>query len=189
MRISVVISILFLLVGCNNKKGVNEAGTIKINNQIQKQSIEEAQNKDSIVIEEIIFGRFCGECGGNCAPMFRLNIMGNVATLWADYENDYFKGTEYLKFKTDLNKNNKLSIACDILKHFPQILKTMKPGEKTFGCPDCTDGCGIYVEITESGWLPINKKFRIDLYASDNVPTEITDYAKYINLKIKLLLK
>lgn len=189
MKYSIVF--LFLLVSCElqyQDKNIVESEIISIDSTNQ---LIDIPLKDAFLLHQIVFGRFCGECSGNCAPMFRLNLCGNVSTLWADYNNNYFKGESYLKFDTDLNKKEKLAIAYDIMYRLPKILRAWKSDIKRFGCPDCTDGCGIYIEIGNTDSDRPTKKFALDLYPTerDSVPKEITEYAKYINTKINELMR
>ncbi len=53
-------------------------------------------------IDYIIFGRFCGECGGECATMYKLDILNNK--LFADHTDSYWeykRGTP-MKFATTI---------------------------------------------------------------------------------------
>lgn len=179
------------MVSCVGKYSNKSEPEGRINGEDSINLLTDLVTQDSIKIDEIIFGRFCGECGGNCAPMFRLNTEGNANTLWADYDNNYFKGTDSLKFETDLNKSEKLNIAYDVMWKLPRVLREMKTDFKRFGCPDCTDGCGIYLEIRSFSENNIRKRFALDLYPQDkdSIPEEVSAYAQYISLKVNELEK
>lgn len=166
------------MIGCTNK--ANETGNIDfpVEEVVLTESASESQ--DSIFRGELIFGRFCGHCIGNCTPMFRFNSMGNVTTLWADYENGFFKGNGALKFATDLNQRELVDKAHQVVRELPEELVNATKDETTYGCPDCTDGCGIYIEFTnELGGN--SKRFRLDWEPSDSISQEITEYANFVN--------
>ncbi len=40
-------------------------------------------------MEYFVVGMFCGECGGDCAPMYKFDCRTN--RLFADHTNSYFK--------------------------------------------------------------------------------------------------
>jgi hypothetical protein len=127
-------------------------------------------------IDYIIFGRFCGECGGECATMYKLDILNNK--LFADHTDSYWeykRGTP-MKFATTIVNKTKESITRQILDSIPNfILVTTKPIQK-FGCPDCTDGCGIYLEIKDDTTV---KKFYID-NQTEQLTGDIKLFAEYI---------
>jgi len=52
-----------------------------------------------------------------------------------------------------------MDIAMDIQKHIPDSLLLTTDTIKRFGCPDCTDGGGIYLQIQQGS---IVKKINID---------------------------
>jgi hypothetical protein len=52
-----------------------------------------------------------------------------------------------------------------------------------FGCPDCTDGCGIYLETK---FDTVIKKFYID-YQTEELPKEIRSFAEFLKRTIKQL--
>lgn len=175
-----------LMIGWSNKS----SQTINIDDSAKGLALRETKSEsiDSSYVGEIIFGRFCGQCIRNCAPMFRLNTTGKATTLWADYEDSYFKGNGTLKFATDLNQRELIDKAYQVMWKLPKALLDAAQDEKTFGCPDCTDGCGIYIEFTtELGGK--SKRFRLDWGPSDSIPKEITDYADFVDSTINEIMK
>jgi hypothetical protein len=124
----------------------------------------------------IIFGVFCGECSGHCATMYRYNMMGNSNTLLVDSTDSYFKNYGKVVCKTQINDIDKFKIANKLVQQIPKtFLKTDKPKE-TFGCPDCTDGCGIYFEVGQDTAI---KKFYIDYHTSE-LDKEVKDFGEFI---------
>jgi hypothetical protein len=191
MKYNPVIVLAFILVSC---KESTQNRQVDLQKQLQAEHAQPAgeQDKDiadSAGFDEMVFGRFCKECPRDCAPMFRLNTMGNATTLWADFEDNYFKGDSALEFKTKLNNQKKLEIAFQIMGKLPRSLQEWKANPYTFGCPDCTDECGIYVEFANYPSKGGKKRFRIDRDKLDEVPPEITAYAEYVHQKIDELLK
>lgn len=175
-----------LLISCKENSRYNKYAESSTKGLVLPES--KSGNKDSTYVQEIIFGRFCGECSGNCAPMFRLNTSGNATTLWADYDNTYFKRNGNLEFKTDLNRQELIGKAYQVVRKLPKVLLNSMLVEKTFGCPDCADGCGIYIEFTtEPGEKP--KKFKLDWGPSDRIPKVITDYAGFVDSTINEIMK
>jgi hypothetical protein len=186
MKTIYIIMAITLMIGCSNKS----SETRNVDHSAKGLTLPQTKSEsvDSSYVGEIIFGRFCGECIGNCAPMFRLNTMGNATTLWADYENNYFKGNGTLEFATDLNQRELIDKAYQVMWKLPKALLNAKQDEKTFGCPDCTDGCGIYIEfMTELGGK--SKIYRLDWGPSDSIPKEITDYADFVDTTINEIMK
>ena len=72
--------------------------------------------------KQIIFGRYCGECNGICAPMFRLIINQKEPTLYADFNDTYFNLEHRTEFNSDLNQEQKLEIANEIAEKIPDTL-------------------------------------------------------------------
>ena len=191
MKYNSVIALAFILLSCNESIQNRQ---VDVQKQLQVQQAQPAGEQDNDVgdsagFDEMVFGRFCKECPRACAPMFRLNTMGNTTTLWADFEDNYFAGDSALEFKTNFNNQKKLKIAFQIMGNLPRSLLEWKANTYTFGCPDCTDECGIYVEFANYPSKSGKKRFRIDRDKSDEVPAEITAYAEYVNQQIDQLLK
>ncbi|MEO1655278.1 MAG: hypothetical protein AAFU64_17165, partial [Bacteroidota bacterium] len=102
------VSICSLLVGCSQ----NVSDFQEKESRDKKDPVDEKEETDSILASRVnyfIFGRFCGECSFECAPMFRFNSDGNAMTLQADYEDSYFE--DKLIFKIQISDLNKKRIA------------------------------------------------------------------------------
>jgi hypothetical protein len=153
--------LLFAFSAC----GQTSSGTQTISNETK-------QNDPSY----IIFGVFCGECSGHCATMYRYNMMGNSNTLFVDNTDSYFKNYGKVVCKTQITDIAKFQIVNKLVQQIPKAcLKTDKT-EQTYGCPDCTDGCGIYFEIGK-GSTP--KKFYIDYHISE-LEKEAKDFGEFV---------
>ncbi|MBK9248973.1 MAG: hypothetical protein IPM69_12875 [Ignavibacteria bacterium] len=135
-------------------------------------------------IDQIIFGVYCGECGNHCATMYRYSMGGNQNSFSADFTDSYFNKSEII-FNTYFNDKYHFDIGHDIASHIPVELLTLSKSSERFGCPDCTDGCGIYFEITKAN---TKQKFYIDFQTSQ-LTGEIKNFADYLKTKIAQLGK
>jgi hypothetical protein len=109
--------------------------------------------------------------------MYRYNMMGNQNSLFVDSTDSFFnRGDSDIVFGTQITDMAAFDVASDIVRHIPdQLLASTKPAE-VFGCPDCTDGCGIYFEILKDGMV---RKFYID-YQTHSLTGEIKRFAEYL---------
>lgn len=187
MKIRLLTVLAFILLGCHGSNHTKESATSDVKTAESQQPEKENTAADSVVIDQMVFGRYCKECHARCAPMFRLNTWGNASTLRADFEDNYFKGDSALTFSTDLRE--KLPLAYEVLEKLPESLRDWKADTYQFGCPDCYDGCGIYIEFSAFQQGNARKRFWIDWQPSEKVPAEITAYAGYVNQKIDELIK
>ena len=174
-RLNIILFFLIFL-SCNQstdpKSGLNKQDSISV-------------VKNNTKIRRIIFGIYHGECGNHCATMFEYNMMGNVNTLLADYTDSYFKNHGEINFETIINDNRKSLLASSIVEHIPNLLLTTTKDDEVFGCPDCTDGGGIYFEIvTENGI----KKFNIDAITS-KLSGDVKRFAEFLIPAIEELKK
>lgn len=166
------------LFGCQNKS----TNTAAKHNPNEVAKIDTTGNKSEIKGDQIIFGVYCGECSNHCATMYRYVMNGNQNSFSADSTDSYFKKTE-LVFETDLNDKFHFDIGKEIFSNIPdKLLNSVKTSEQ-FGCPDCTDGCGIYFEITIEGR---KRKFDID-YQTANLKGDIKTFAEFLKDRIRKL--
>lgn len=132
-------------------------------------------------IEQMTVGVFCGECGNHCATMYRYYLGGNANMLWVDNTDSYFKkGEDKMTFETQITDIKKYELVNDIIKHIPDSLLLTEKTRQCFGCPDCTDGCGIYLEIVQNKKA---KKFAID-YHTSQLDSYIKEFAEYLIITI-----
>ncbi|MGC4104065.1 hypothetical protein [Ferruginibacter sp.] len=165
------IGILIIVFSCK-QAGNNKSTQATTNNaETTKDSLTIPANKK---LTSIVFGRFCGMCVGECATMYKLDIVNNK--LLVDHTDSYWeyrRGTP-MKFDAVINDEKKLLIAKQFLDSIPeQLLHTDKAAER-FGCPDCTDGCGIFVETKCD---TTTKMFLID-YQTSQLSGEIKLFAE-----------
>lgn len=134
-------------------------------------------NDDSIEINEqnfLIFGHFYGKCiGEGCVETFKLTDK----KLFEDTIDDYIgQNFEFMELE-----NDKFEKVKNLVDFFPNQL--LNKSETVFGCPDCADGGGLFIQYSESGNL---KSWRID-QSKNNVPTYLHNFIDKVNEKIGLI--
>jgi hypothetical protein len=134
-------------------------------------------NDDSIEINEqnfLIFGHFYGKCiGEGCVETFKLTDK----KLFEDNIDDYIgQNFEFMELE-----NDKFEKVKNLVDFFPNQL--LNKSETVFGCPDCADGGGLFIQYSESGNL---KSWRID-QSKNNVPTYLHNFIDKVNEKIGLI--
>lgn len=135
-------------------------------------------NKDDVLELKtnnyLIFGHYYGQCAGErCVETFKLT----GTKLFEDTNDDY--SLENLNF-TELD-NSKFEQVKDIVDEFPERL--LNEDTKIFGCPDCADGGGLFIQYSNNGNI---KSWRID-QVKDNIPTYLHSFIDKVNAKIQLL--
>jgi hypothetical protein len=123
-------------------------------------------------ITQLVLGVFCGECNNDCARMYRYSVIGNKESLSVDYTDSYFQnGVDSMVFETEIVDLKKKELFQDLIKHIPKHILLREKSNQIFGCPDCNDGCGIYLEIMQNQAV---KRIKIDCQKS-----KLTDDMKY----------
>ena len=132
---------------------------------------------DNITINEqnfLVFGHFYGECGGeDCIETFKLTD----EKLFEDTIDDY--SGQNLEFE-ELENGVFLQVN-DLPDFFPNQL--LNESETVFGCPDCADGGGIFIQYSENGNVT---SWRIDQVKS-NVSSYLHDFIDKVNEKIGII--
>lgn len=108
----------------------------------------------------LIFGHYYGFCQGEtCIETYKLTS----SSLYEDLADDYSKS---LPFQFMELSNNQFLKVDDLMDYFPDDLRSQS--DTTFGCPDCVDQGGLYIELVENGvsqkWRVDNDKFRVQVY-------------------------
>ena len=134
-------------------------------------------NDDGFSLNErdfLIFGHFYGECLGEaCVETFKLT----GTKLFEDIVDDY--AGETLDF-VELS-NEKYETVRDLEDFFPSRLLSAK--ETVFGCPDCADGGGLFIQYSANGKV---QSWRID-QDKRQVPDYLHSFIDRVNLKIGLI--
>lgn len=131
---------------------------------------------DTNNVDYLIFGHFYGECfGEECVETFKLT----GEKLFEDDIDDYSgKNLNFNELEAD-----KFDLVKDLFNYFPNELKN--ESAEIFGCPDCADGGGIFIEYSENG---IVNSWRIDQNKNE-IPEYLHDFIDEVNEKILLINK
>lgn len=134
-------------------------------------------NDDSLTLSEndfLIFGHFYGMCGGeDCVKTYKLTD----TKLFEDTVKDYSgQDLDFVELENHTFKNSK-----DLVDFFPYQL--LNNDEDVFGCPDCADGGGLFIQYSDNGNV---KSWRID-QDKDNVPDYLHIFIDKVNEKIALI--
>ena len=88
-----------------------------------------------------------------------------------------------MKFGTDIHNEKKIILAKQILDSIPDFILSTQKATERFGCPDCTDGCGIYLETKRDTAI---RQFYID-YQTDQLSGQVKIFAEYLKRIISKL--
>ena len=135
------------------------------------------KDEDSITINEqnfLVFGHFYGMCvGEGCVETYKLTDL----KLYEDILDDY--SGQNLDF-VELD-NETFEQINDLVDFFPNQL--LNETDTVFGCPDCSDGGGLFIQYSDNGNL---KSWRIDQF-QENVPSYLHSFIDKVNEKIVLI--
>ena len=124
----------------------------------------------------LVFGHFYGFCGGeSCVETFKLTD----EKLFEDTIDDYMG--QNLEFE-ELESGLFLQVN-DLPDFFPNQL--LNESETVFGCPDCADGVGLFVQYSKNG---NTKSWRID-QDYNNIPSYLHEFVYKVNEKIGIINK
>ena len=132
---------------------------------------------DSIRLNEnnfLVFGHFYGMCAGeDCVKTYKLTD----TKLFEDTVNDYSgQDLDFVELESDKFKKSK-----DLADFFPNRL--LNNNEDVFGCPDCADGGGLFIQYSNNGNV---KSWRID-QSKNNVPDYLHNFIDKVNEKIAVI--
>lgn len=118
----------------------------------------------------LIFGTFNGECFGQCTNLYKVDEE-------QIFEDDLNIGLpEDIPFKSEPMENSKFELAKQLKENFPNEL--LESSERTYGCPDCSDQGGIYLELRRDGDI---NKWTIDTDDTDQEEF-LLDYKQQIKV-------
>lgn len=140
-------------------------------------SCSESDNSvNTNTMDYLIFGHFHGECiGEGCVETFKLT--GD--RLYEDTLDHYYaENFEFIELSSE-----KFVQVKDIIDYFPNKLLNEK--DTRFGCPDCRDQGGVFIQYSENG---IVKSWRIDK-DKDVIPEYLHSFIDKVNEKIRLINK
>ena len=134
-------------------------------------------NKDCITLNEqnyLVFGHFYGMCAGEgCVETYKLTDMKLYEDLIDDYSGQNLEFVEL--------ENETFAQVSDLVDFFPNQL--LSEEETVFGCPDCSDGGGLFIQYSDNGNL---KSWRIDQFQI-NVPSYLHAFIDQVNEAIVLI--
>lgn len=115
-------------------------------------------------VDYLVFGVFCGESPGRGLTMYKVND----TALYIDSTDTYLKlrGAPFT-FSFLCTSGPKFTAARELVSKIPHEFYTLDT--IGFGCPDCLDQCGVYVEARTSG--------NIKRWSIDTDTTRIPSYA------------
>jgi hypothetical protein len=115
--------------------------------------------------EYVIFGKYYGECLTNCASFYK--ITGSESTM--DTAINYYPSTVGFNFDLTL-PDAKFQLVKNLKDEVPAEL--LNSNSQSFGCPDCHDQGGWYLETTVNG---IKTYWIIDA-DTGQLPEYLTDF-------------
>lgn len=142
----VLVSLLVLVTNCGTPT--------QTKHDASHEAIELADKSKVIEVAEprliyVIYGSFCGECSTNCTRMYKHYLIGNTTTFRTDKTDSYFSKTG-LTFDTALIREAE-TIGFELVNSLPNAILENKKALNIIGCPDCDDGCGLYLEFQLEG--------------------------------------
>jgi hypothetical protein len=134
-------------------------------------------NKEGITLNEqnyLVFGHFYGMCAGEgCVETYKLTDVKLYEDLIDDYSGQNLEFVEL--------ENETFAQVNDLVDFFPNQL--LSEEETVFGCPDCSDGGGLFIQYSDNGNL---KSWRIDQFQI-NVPSYLHAFIDQVNEAIVLI--
>lgn len=138
--------IAFFMLSC----GCMQKSPVKTQTTDESQIIHTSGSTNGV--EYMIFGRYCGRCiSDKCAPMYKIDF---IKKLLLDNSSNYVRAQPF-DFSKELTVEQ-FNMVSKVDTSMPDSL--FLTSETRFGCPDCADQCGIYLEINKGG-----KKYAFEL--------------------------
>jgi hypothetical protein len=104
----------------------------------------------------IIFGHFASECTGNCGTMYKVSYKVIVRDTTSFFQNKSDLSKFAVKFQNGSEQDDEGNF--DSFKLNIPLLMLLDPRSQ-FGCPDCHDQGGYYLQVTMLG---VTRRFQID---------------------------
>jgi hypothetical protein len=128
--------------------------------------------------DNIVFGQFYGFCVGQCFKPYQLT---NIRLTVDDDEEHYMQGYTYKP--TDVLDATAFREAKHLLEDIPDELLNAENG-KVYGCPDCADQGGVYLELN---FNRNTKIILIDNFDSEDQSDAILTYKNKIKNVLEAL--
>jgi len=120
----------------------------------------------------LVFGTFSAGCETGCFKLFQLSN-GQLYKAIPGYS---LVQPQTQKFSSDPLPAEKYMLARELMEDFPAYLSNST--EEVFGCPNCADQGGLYLEQQQNG---IVRKWKID---PNDHPDELSSYLQQIYLVV-----
>lgn len=135
-------------------------------------AVSGCQKSDEPAINALVFGTHYGQCGINCVKMYRLTNFdlqkdGKVQHL-TNYTDYTFTGTKIM----DVAQFDSVRY---LLNEIPSEL--LLTNNKAFGCPDCHDQGGMYIEVNK---INGTTRYNIDLDSTGDQSAAIISFKKKV---------
>jgi hypothetical protein len=129
--------------------------------------------------DQLIFGSFYGFCGPSeqCIEIYALQ----EGKLYEDQNDQYPQSSSPNDFNFEQLSQDKFELAEDMFDAIPG--KLLATESTTFGCPDCSDGGGVYIEIKTGTQTRI---FLIDNF-KHNIPEYLHPLVDKVREKVDVL--
>lgn len=126
----------------------------------------------------LIFGSYCGECiGADCVAMFKLTD----DSVWEDQNNTYPGPVSEDQFDFVQMSAAKFELVKTFSDQFPESI--LDETVDQFGCPDCHDQCGYYLQWKDNGEV---RSWTIDTELQA-VPEYMHDFLNELSTNLTLL--
>lgn len=181
MRVGFLFLSLFSIAVASCTNAVEQNGASKIDSTAVDTSRSVSHSPEYDVV---VFGKYCGFCGSNCTNMFQYNMRGNATTLLADTTDGYLKQNGKFQFDWPLPQDRQ-SVANALVKAIPASLANATDTLTRFGCPDCADQCGYFLQTTDAGTQRV-RKFQFDTDTAQ-VPKELRSFVVQLGNAVEQL--
>jgi hypothetical protein len=129
--------------------------------------------KAQLKVDNVVFGIFCGKCSKHCATLYAYSSQ-DQKTLYVDSTDSYFQQRDApIICQTPVHDSAKIQLVQQLIADIPDELLYRTELTRTFGCPDCSDQCGIYMEF-------VNHQSRYRFYIDtqpDQLKGNVKDFA------------
>lgn len=154
-----VLMVLCCLTGACQHDHASKKRIVKEGN-----SLGESHYQKNASSEYLILGQFCGDCiGEDCATMYRFDLIRQELSI--DLTDSFWRKKQRqgtINFFTIVKDCALHDEILEFSKNIPDTLLQIEDSPVRIGCPDCTDGCGLYLELSKNG---SKKEFYIDPYS------------------------
>lgn len=123
--------------------------------------------------DSLVLGTYYGNCAGNCFNVYRLDYDKLQEDEIPEHLIDY---TTYTFSATKTLAESKFELVKNLIYEIPAELKLNT--NKVYGCPDCADEGGVFLEVTLDGK---SSRFNIDNYNSQDQSVEILSFKTKIH--------